>query len=144
MRRPRRSSRRRRSSSSAWSTSTSSSAATTPAGAAPGRSSSAATAPSAAPLSASIAIVNVPVPGHVNPTLPVVRELVRRGHRVRYFTSDALSGAVATAGAEVVSYGEAVGPQVMRPPRSFAGLARETVALGRILLPAVLDELRAD
>lgn len=86
----------------------------------------------------------MPVPGHVNPTLPVVRELVRRGHRVRYFTSDALSGAVATAGAEVVSYGEAVGPQVMRPPRSFAGVARETVALGRILLPAVLDELRAD
>jgi UDP:flavonoid glycosyltransferase YjiC (YdhE family) len=86
----------------------------------------------------------VPVPGHVNPTLPAVRALVRRGHRVRYFTSDALAGAVAAAGAEVVSYGEAVGPTVMRPPRSFAGLARETIALGRVVLPAVLDELRAD
>jgi UDP:flavonoid glycosyltransferase YjiC (YdhE family) len=86
----------------------------------------------------------VPVPGHVTPTLPAVRELVRRGHRVRYFTSDALSGAVAAAGAEVVSYGEAVGPKVMRPPRSFARLAEETIALGRVVLPAVLEELRAD
>jgi UDP:flavonoid glycosyltransferase YjiC (YdhE family) len=86
----------------------------------------------------------VPVPGHVNPTLPVVRELVRRGHRVRYFTSDALAGAVVAAGAEVVSYGEAVGPKVMRPPHSLAGLAKETIALGRVVLPAVLDELRAD
>ncbi|MFL5888821.1 MAG: nucleotide disphospho-sugar-binding domain-containing protein [Solirubrobacteraceae bacterium] len=86
----------------------------------------------------------MPVPGHVNPTLPVVRELVRRGHRVRYFTSDALRGAVAAAGAEVVSYGDAVGSKVMRPPRSFPGLARETIALGRVVLPSVLDELQAD
>jgi UDP:flavonoid glycosyltransferase YjiC (YdhE family) len=93
---------------------------------------------------ASIAVVNVPVPGHVNPTLPVVRELVRRGHRVRYFTSEALAPALASAGAEPVGYGAAVGQDVMRPPRSFSALARETVAVGRAVLPAVLDELRAD
>jgi UDP:flavonoid glycosyltransferase YjiC (YdhE family) len=86
----------------------------------------------------------VPVPGHVNPTLPVVRELVRRAHRVRYFTSDRLAGAVAGAGAEVVSYGPAVGPEVMRPPRSFSALARATVALGEAVLPGVLDALRSD
>jgi UDP:flavonoid glycosyltransferase YjiC (YdhE family) len=83
----------------------------------------------------------VPVPGHVNPTLPVVRELVARGHEVRYFTSDALAPAVAAAGAEVVSYGAAAGPEVMRPSRSFSGLARETRVLGEAVLPGVLHRL---
>ena len=27
----------------------------------------------------------IPAHGHVNPTLPVVRELTRRGHSVRYY-----------------------------------------------------------
>jgi UDP:flavonoid glycosyltransferase YjiC (YdhE family) len=86
----------------------------------------------------------VPVPGHVNPTLPVVRELVRRGHRVRYFVSDAIAERVAATGAEPVPYGAAVGPGVMRPPRSLTALAAETVALGEALLPSVRDALRAD
>jgi UDP:flavonoid glycosyltransferase YjiC (YdhE family) len=86
----------------------------------------------------------VPVPGHVNPTLPVARELVRRGHRVRYFTSRELAGRVAATGAEPVVYRPAVGPDVMRPPRSLTALARETVALGEALLPDVLRSLRAD
>jgi len=86
----------------------------------------------------------VPVPGHINPTLPVARALVHRGHRVRYFTSVALAGRVAASGAEPVVYGPAVGPEVMRPPRSLTALARETDALGAALLPDVLRTLRAD
>ena len=86
----------------------------------------------------------MPVPGHVNPTLPVARALVHRGHRVRYFTSVALADRVAASGAEPVAYGPAVGPEVMRPPRSLTALARETDALGAALLPDVLRALRAD
>ena len=33
------------------------------------------------------AFVSIPAYGHVNPTLPLVAELVSRGHRVTYFTS---------------------------------------------------------
>ena len=33
----------------------------------------------------SIWFCSIPAHGHVNPTLPVVRELVRRGHSVRYY-----------------------------------------------------------
>jgi len=86
----------------------------------------------------------VPVPGHINPTLPVARALVHRGHRVRYFTSVALADRVAASGAEPVVYGPAVGPEVMRPPRSLTALARETDGLGAALLPDVLRTLRAD
>jgi MGT family glycosyltransferase len=83
----------------------------------------------------------VPVPGHVTPTLPVVRELVARGHAVRYFTSEALAGAVAAVGAQPVAYVPAVGDEIMRPPRSFSALARETRMLGDTVLPGVLDAL---
>jgi hypothetical protein len=34
-----------------------------------------------------IAFICLPAAGYVNPTLPVVAELVRRGHRVTYATS---------------------------------------------------------
>jgi UDP:flavonoid glycosyltransferase YjiC (YdhE family) len=34
-----------------------------------------------------LAFVSIPAYGHVNPTLPLVAELVARGHRVTYFTS---------------------------------------------------------
>ena len=51
---------------------------------------------------------------------------------------------MAASGAEPVVYGPAVGPEVMRPPRSLTALARETDALGAALLPDVLRALRAD
>jgi UDP:flavonoid glycosyltransferase YjiC (YdhE family) len=86
----------------------------------------------------------VPVPGHVNPTLPLVRELTGRGHRVRYFISGALEPAVAAVGAETISYGSRIGPEVMRPPRRLSDLAVETAAMGRVVLPLVRDELRRD
>ena len=40
------------------------------------------------------AFICLPAAGHVNPTLPVVAELVRRGHRVTYATSERYAKAV--------------------------------------------------
>ncbi|MGW1373945.1 macrolide family glycosyltransferase [Streptomyces sp. NPDC002446] len=54
--------------------------------------------------------------GHVNPTLPLVEELVRRGHRVDYATSAELSDAVIKAGARWV---ELPAPGRIAPPREF-------------------------
>lgn len=44
------------------------------------------------------AFFNVSAHGHMNPTLPIVAELCRRGHKVYYFTSEAFAGAVQKAG----------------------------------------------
>lgn len=44
---------------------------------------------------------SMPSHGHINPTLPLVEELVRRGHRVTYGTNDAYATAVEAAGATV-------------------------------------------
>jgi MGT family glycosyltransferase len=48
--------------------------------------------------------------GHVNPTLPVVAELVRRGHRVTYVVASQFARLVAATGAEVIAY-ESVVPK---------------------------------
>lgn len=51
-----------------------------------------------------IAFFNGPMVGHVYPTLPVVAELVRRGHRVSYATTASRAAEVAATGAAVVGY----------------------------------------
>ena len=50
-----------------------------------------------------IAFFCIPAHGHTNPTLGVVRELVRRGHQVRYYSFDLMREKIEAAGAEFVS-----------------------------------------
>ncbi|MFF4947957.1 macrolide family glycosyltransferase [Streptomyces chattanoogensis] len=54
--------------------------------------------------------------GHVNPTLPLVEELVRRGHRVDYATTAEFSEAVTRAGAHWV---ELPSPEPIEMPSEF-------------------------
>ncbi|GAA1394007.1 macrolide family glycosyltransferase [Catellatospora coxensis] len=51
-----------------------------------------------------IAFFNIPAIGHVFPTLPVVEELTRRGHRVTYCTTEERRPVVEAAGAVVRPY----------------------------------------
>ncbi|WP_251055429.1 macrolide family glycosyltransferase [Streptomyces sp. ISL-66] len=51
-----------------------------------------------------VAVFNVPMHGHVIPTLAVVRELVSRGHRVSYAVTAEFAGDVRAAGAVPVLY----------------------------------------
>ena len=53
-------------------------------------------------MSKHFAFVTLPAHGHVNPTLPLVRELLRRGHRVSYATGPELLPAVRETGATPV------------------------------------------
>ncbi|MDG4826858.1 glycosyltransferase [Asanoa sp. WMMD1127] len=87
------------------------------------------------------AFLTVPMHGRVNPTLPVVAELVRRGHTVSYHTSPAFSAGIAAAGATVCRYpgGDQPLPDPPTPATLLAGLASTTVRV----LPAVLADLRA-
>ena len=44
----------------------------------------------------------IPAYGHTNPTLGVVRELIARGHEVRYYSYEPLRGAIEKAGAQFI------------------------------------------
>jgi MGT family glycosyltransferase len=87
-----------------------------------------------------VAFLNIAMHGRVNPTLPVVAELVRRGHSVTYHTSPAFGAEIAAAGATVHLYpgGDQPLPDPPTPLTLLEGLARTTVRL----LPAVLADLR--
>lgn len=49
-------------------------------------------------------VFNVPAQGHINPTLPVVAELVRRGHQVSYMLTEGSRAAVEATGAAFLPY----------------------------------------
>jgi MGT family glycosyltransferase len=87
-----------------------------------------------------VAFLNIAMHGRVNPTLPIVAELVRRGHSVWYHTSPAYAEEIAAAGATVFLYpgGDQPLPDPPIPATLVAGLARTAVAV----LPTVLDDLR--
>lgn len=89
-----------------------------------------------------IAFLNIGMHGHVNPTLPVVAELVRRGHTVTYHTSPAFRAEIEATGATVYLYpgGEQPLPDPPTPVTMVESLAHTTLGL----LPAVLDDLRRD
>ncbi|MFJ8109019.1 macrolide family glycosyltransferase [Streptomyces sp. NPDC096132] len=92
---------------------------------------------------AHIAVVNLPMLGHVNPTLGVVEELVRRGHRVTYAISEHFVHQVKAAGAEPVLYPVDPGDGSEAPERLAEGLARAVHAsLGS--LPALTRAYATD
>ncbi|MEU4548020.1 macrolide family glycosyltransferase [Nonomuraea dietziae] len=51
-----------------------------------------------------IAMVSIPAPGHVNPSLEVIAELVRRGHRVTYANDPSYHDVITSVGAEPKPY----------------------------------------
>lgn len=50
-----------------------------------------------------IACFCIPAHGHTNPMLPVIRELVQRGNRVRFYSFDEFEAKISAVGAEFVS-----------------------------------------
>ncbi|MET7622812.1 macrolide-inactivating glycosyltransferase [Streptomyces sp. NPDC005408] len=56
------------------------------------------------PQRAHIAMFSIAAPGHVNPSIEVVRELVARGHRVSYAIPASYADRIAATGAEPVIY----------------------------------------
>ncbi len=53
---------------------------------------------------ARIAVLSVPAYGHLNPVLPITRELVRRGHRVTVFNEASFEPLIRATGADFAAY----------------------------------------
>jgi len=79
-------------------------------------------------VSQPILVFNVPAHGHVNPTLPVVRELSARGHRVIYYDAEEFRGKIEAAGVEFRPY------PLRGFTADFAGRASSLPAVSAFLL----------
>ena len=53
-----------------------------------------------------VCVIGHPAAGHINPTLPVVGELVRRGERAVYFATEPFRSRIEATGASFRTYGE--------------------------------------
>ncbi|HEX6288595.1 MAG TPA: macrolide family glycosyltransferase [Herpetosiphonaceae bacterium] len=86
-------------------------------------------------------VLNIPLYGHVNPTLAVVRELVARGEEIIYYSSDTFKDRIQQTGAVYRSYDTLfVDPALQANPTDFSLLViKECLHV----LPQVLDEVRA-
>ncbi|GHH17141.1 macrolide family glycosyltransferase [Streptomyces lanatus] len=89
-----------------------------------------------------IAFLNIGMHGHINPTLPIVAELVRRGHTVTYHTSPAFRQEIEATGATVRLYPG--GEQPLPDPPTPLGLLESLASTSLRLLPSVLGDLRQD
>lgn len=90
------------------------------------------------------AILNLPEAGHMNATLPVVAEMVRRGERVLYFATERYRDAIEECGAELIAYGP---DDDYAPPAHRGGLYSVMAWLTEIaerILPGLVERLRAD
>jgi MGT family glycosyltransferase len=85
---------------------------------------------------------NVPAHGHVNPSLPLVAELARRGHRITYFVSPEYRAVVEAAGAVFHPYAavhddyfDGPGLDGTRPQRA----AYHLITTAETILPDLLE-----
>jgi len=92
---------------------------------------------------AKIYFFNIPAYGHVNPSLPVVTELIRQGHHISYYNAKSFEPVIKNTGAEFRAY-----PNSASTGADFASrinnLASVTVFLleeSIRMLPFVLSEL---
>jgi MGT family glycosyltransferase len=95
--------------------------------------------------------LNVPAHGHVNPTLAVAQELVRRGEQVVYYLTEEFRAAVEATGAMFRAYQSAMGKMQspVRPMMGKGGIGPGAMPLmmaheSRQVLPQVLESMRAE
>ncbi len=92
---------------------------------------------------ARIVWINTPAHGHTNPTLPVVAELVRRGHTVDYFSYPAFAPQITATGARFHSYAGLSAMDFADFDTNLFRLAA-TMLEGTVeLLPALLTQVEA-
>ncbi len=92
-----------------------------------------------------IAFIEIPAYGHVNPTLPVVQELVRRGETVIYYNSGEFRAPIEQAGATLRPYpAGALSAEEINQAVEGGNIANVPLLLLRAteaLIPFLLDDL---
>jgi MGT family glycosyltransferase len=73
---------------------------------------------------AEIAFFSIPAYGHIHPALEVVKELVNRGHHVKFYSYDTFQKQIEEAGAEFVSCSK-MDPQTRLKPEEVSKIGKD-------------------
>lgn len=79
----------------------------------------------------------IPAHGHTNPTLGVVRELVRRGHQVKYYSYEPFRAVIEAAGADFVPC-DAYDAQLGLPPKDGERIGKDLAFSTHVLVETTL------
>ena len=93
---------------------------------------------------ATLVFFNHPAYGHTNPTLPLVTELVRRGERVSYYSSEDFQQAIEQTGATFRSYGETFPFDAARASENQFTVFLEHLQASKLILERLLPYIRAE
>lgn len=95
---------------------------------------------------AKILYFNIPGYGHVNATLPVVAELVRRGHEVIYYCGQEFQTAIEKAGASFRSYpvAELDSRMIAMIAEHLANVSKYLMKSARTLVPFTITEIERE
>jgi MGT family glycosyltransferase len=93
---------------------------------------------------AKLAFFNLPAWGHMNPTLPVVSELIRRGESVVYYNNREFRSAIEATGAAFRPYEPPVTHEASKAASSVFKLAAAVLETSLDLLPRLLRDLETD
>ncbi len=95
-----------------------------------------------------VVFINAPAYGHINPTLPLIAELVRRGERVFYYTTEAFQQIIEQTGATFCNYGKGFPDHFAQGIEDNPFLENPFVMIeanietGKWVLDHLLDEIR--
>jgi MGT family glycosyltransferase len=87
---------------------------------------------------------NIPFHGHVNPTLPLIREMVARGDELTYFSTAAFEARIQATGALYRAYGSSYSFEQTRKVAHVVHLGSQVAEATYGLLPDVLDSVAAE
>lgn len=87
-------------------------------------------------------LLNLPAHGHINPTLPVVAELIRRGHQVTYYADEPFRARILAAGAGYRPYQPALA--WADPPRNLFATAELLARATEAVLPDLIESARRE
>src|SRR5581483_1549764 len=94
---------------------------------------------------ANYVFLNMPAWGHVNPTLAVVQELVRRGHKVSYYLTEEFRETIEATGATFQPYESRLKERMDRGSAPIPGQGPTFMLEDmRYVPPQVMDRIRAD
>ena len=95
---------------------------------------------------AKVVFFGVPAHGHVNPTLPVVAALARRGHQILYCNAPSFEQSITRSGGALVTYPDSSASEADFASRAvnLAGVSVHLLQETLRLLPFALDLLRRE